>query len=154
MVAPSITLEYTTSTTNPLDHMKGNAMIISHSEEEHSPITLSLTRKEYFECDFKVDFRASTLNNAKWEVADYCSDYIELRTYDEDAIRFAKELLEFLNGNTPSILVDGDDERALIQLHKEDYSDSEYVSVGLKYDPYENLVCQPPYDVESNLEVV
>jgi hypothetical protein len=128
-------------------------MIISLSEETSTPLTLDFTRTEYFECDFKVDFRASTLNNAKWEVADYCSDYIELRTYDEDAIRFAKELLEFLNGNTPSILVDGDNEQALIQLHKEDYNDNEYVSVELKYDPYENLVCQPPYDIQSNLEV-
>ena len=61
-------------------------MIVSHSEEPHYPVKLDLRRTEYYDATLEVDFKASTLNNARWEVLYHDSEQIEMVSYDPHAI--------------------------------------------------------------------
>ena len=73
-------------------------MIVSHSEELHYPVKLDLRRTEYYDATLEVDFKASTLNNAQWQVLYHDSEQIEMISNDPHAISFSQDLLEYLNG--------------------------------------------------------
>jgi hypothetical protein len=122
-------------------------MIVSHSEELHYPVKLDLKRTEYYEATLEVDFKASTLNNAIWEVLYHDSEQIEMISYDPHAISFAADLLEYLNGNRPVLELDGDNTDYTLDIT------DDTLTVLIRTDPFEALVCEAPYDVETTLEV-
>ena len=85
MVATSNAMRNNTTRNDTTHHMKGLAMIISHSEELHYPVKLDLRRTEYYDATLEVNFKASTLNNARWEVIYHDSEQIEMVSYDPHA---------------------------------------------------------------------
>ena len=122
-------------------------MIISDSEELHYPVKLDLRRTEYYDATLEVNFKASTLNNARWEVLYHDSEQIEMVSYDPHAISFSQDLLEYLNGNRPILELDGDNTDYTLDIT------DDTLTVLIKADPFEALVCEAPYDVDTTLEV-
>ena len=68
-------------------------------------------------------------------------------SYDPHAISFAQDLLEYLNGNRPVLEHDGDNTDYTL-----DITDNT-LTVLIRTDPFEALVCEAPYDVDTTLEV-
>ena len=122
-------------------------MIVSHSEELHYPVKPDLRRTEYYDATLEVDFKASTLNNAQWQVLYHDSEQIEMVSYDPNAISFAADLLEYLNGNRPVLELDGDNTDYTLDIT------DDTLTVLIRADPFEALVCEAPYDVDTTLEV-
>ena len=107
-----------------------------------------MRRTEYYDATLKVDFKASTLNNAQWEVLYHDSEQIEMVSYDPHAISFAADLLEYLNSSCPVLELDGDNTDYTLNIT------DDTLTVIIRADPFEALVCQAPYDVDTTLEVI
>ena len=124
-------------------------MIISHSEEAHKPVHLTMIQKEYSQADLQIDFKASAMNNARWSCTYHNHIELWLATDDPEAIRFAKELEEYLGTDTAKCLIDDEVHNYSISCDEDDY-----LRIKVYCDTYSEFNYSDPYDHEIDIEVV
>ena len=124
-------------------------MIISYDDTRlNEPVTVGYKRTDYYAVDIEVNFKSTVLNNASYIINSYEYDMIELNTTDKEAIIFAAELQEYLNGDTPKCLIDGDERNFNITIDKDG------LTLSVEYTADDALMGIDAEDIETHMEVL
>jgi len=124
-------------------------MIVSHNDTRlNEPVTVGYKRTDYYAVDIQINFKSTVLNDASYYINSYEYSMIELTTTDKEAIIFAAELKEYLNGDTPKCLIDGDEHDFNIIIDKDG------LTLSVEYTANDALIGVDPEDGESHIEVL
>jgi len=124
-------------------------MIVSHDDTRlNEPVTVSYKRIDYYAVDIQINFKSTVLNDASYYINNHEYGMIELTTTDKEAIIFAAELQEYLNGDTPKCLIDGDEHDFNITIDKDG------LTLSVEYTADDALMGVDADDIETHIEVL
>ena len=120
-------------------------MIVQDTQTTNEPVTLDVRQTVYYEESFEINFHFPVFNEASWKVLEYGHGWVQIYTDDVDAIRHAKELLEYTGEDHLKVTIDGTEEHLLVSF---DNDNELHLVLDLCMD---DMDC---YDTEISMEII
>jgi hypothetical protein len=120
-------------------------MIVQDNQTANNPVTLDVRQTVYYEESFEINFHFPVFNEASWRVLESGHGWVQIYTDDVDAIKHAKELLEYTGEDHLKVTIDGTEEHLLVSF---DNDNELHLVLDIHMD---DMDC---YDTEITMEII